>query len=43
MAEDAMKDYCSGYFRESIRSLSTRLADEERVGDNRVDTLEHRA
>ena len=43
MAEDVMKDYCSGSFRESIRSLSTRLADEERVDDNRVDTLEHRA
>jgi|SaaInl74LU_5_DNA_1037368.scaffolds.fasta_scaffold88608_1 hypothetical protein len=38
MAEDVMKDYCSGSFRESlIRSLSTRLADEERVGDNWVD------
>jgi hypothetical protein len=38
MAED-VKDYCSGSFRESIRSLftSTRLADEERVDDNRVD------
>eukprot|EP00984_Skeletonema_dohrnii_P005689 scaffold2005_cov115-Skeletonema_dohrnii-CCMP3373.AAC.10 len=36
MAEDVMKDYCSGSFRESIRSLSTRLADEEHVDDNRV-------
>jgi hypothetical protein len=37
MAEDMMKDCCSGSFRESIRSLSTRLADEEHVDDNRVD------
>ena len=37
MAEDVMKDYCSGCFREIIRLLSTRLADEERVDDNRVD------
>eukprot|EP00984_Skeletonema_dohrnii_P019642 scaffold9445_cov78-Skeletonema_dohrnii-CCMP3373.AAC.3 len=32
LAEDVMKDYCSGSYRESIRSLSTRLADEELKG-----------